>query len=59
MLSDSRRVGMQAGAIPLTEIEAYMRMHRITDPDLIDEWIYLVREMDREYIRACSDKEAQ
>ncbi len=50
---------MSAGAIPLTEVEAYMRLYRITDPDLIDEWVYLIREMDREYRKANAEKDDQ
>lgn len=48
---------MSEGAIPLTEIECYFRMFGIHDPDLVDEWVYLIRQMDREYLQVVRQKE--
>jgi hypothetical protein len=56
VLHDSRPVGMAPGGIPLTEIEAYLRMYDIRDPDLIDEWLTLIREMDREYLKVSGEQ---
>lgn len=54
-LSDSRQMGMSAGPIPLTEIEAYLRLFDITDPDDVDEYLTLIRRMDREYLKVSSE----
>lgn len=52
-------VGMSA-AIPLglepSEVETVLRLWRVRDPDLADEWVFLIREMDREY-RAIHDEQ--
>jgi hypothetical protein len=46
---------MSAGPIPLTEIEAYLRLFDITDPDDVDEYLTLIRRMDREYLKVSSE----
>jgi hypothetical protein len=52
-------MGMAVGAIPLTEIEAYFRLFDITDPDDIDEYLILIRRLDREYLRVSSEQQEQ
>ena len=54
-LSDSRQMGMGPGPIPLSEIESYFRVFDVRDPDQIDEWITLIRQMDREYLQVASE----
>jgi len=49
---------MGPGPIPLTEIEAYLRMFGIVSHDEVSDWVYLLREMDREYLNVMSEKEA-
>lgn len=47
---------MGQGPIPLTEIESYFRIFDIEDPDMVDEWITLIRDMDREYLKVCAER---
>jgi hypothetical protein len=58
-LTDSRQMGMAAGPIPLTEIEAYLRLFDITDPDDVDEYLTLIRRMDREYLKVSSEQQSK
>ena len=57
MLSGSRQMGMGPGPIPLTEIEAYFRLTNVHDPDDVDEYLKLIREMDQEYLKAQSEQQ--
>jgi len=57
ILSDSRQSGMSVGPIPLTEIESFFRMFSINDPDLVHEWLTLIREMDNEFMQFMRNKE--
>lgn len=56
VLNDSRPVGMAPGGIPLIEIEAYLRLYGIRDPDDVDEWLTLLRAMDREYLKVSAEQ---
>jgi len=42
---------MGPGPIPLTEIEAYFRLFAVTDPDDAEEIVYLIQEMDQEFLK--------
>jgi len=57
ILSDSRNTGMGLGAIPLSEIESYMRLYGISGTDVIDGWLYLLREMDREFLAVMHEQQ--
>jgi hypothetical protein len=50
ILSNSRPVGFAVGHIPLTEIEAYMRITCVDDDDERADLLYFIREMDAEYM---------
>jgi hypothetical protein len=56
VLSSSRQIGMGIGAIPLTEIEAYMRIYGIEDQEEREDMVYLIGEMDRVFIEYCNKK---
>ncbi len=47
ILSPSRSAGMGVGCIPLTELEAYIRLYEVDD---IDRFLQLIRAMDAEFV---------
>jgi hypothetical protein len=55
-LSPSRRIGMGIGAIPLSEIESYIRIYGIEDQEERENLVYLTGEMDRVFIEYCNKK---
>jgi len=57
-LSGSRPVSMGgAGAIPLSEILSYCRLYGISDPDEIDDLVYLIGVMDGEWLAGINTSE--
>lgn len=50
VLTHSRQVGFGIGAIPLSEIDAYLRLYGIDDPEERDELVFFIREMDMEFL---------
>ena len=50
VLSPSRQVGMTVGAIPLTEVLAYMQMFMIQDEDERRELLRYVQILDRVFL---------
>ena len=54
-LSGSRPVGMAPGAIPLTEVEAWFRLHGVDDPEDREEYLEVIRILDAAYLG--SDRE--
>ena len=55
-LSTSRRIGMGVGAIPLSEIESYIRIYGIGDLEECEDLVYLIGEMDDEFIKHVNKK---
>ncbi len=51
ILSPSRQIGLGVGAIPLSEIEAYIRLYEITDSEEKEELLYFIREMDGVFLK--------
>lgn len=47
---------MAPGPIPLSEIESYLRMFGVSDRDQANEWVYLIRMMDREFLKITSEQ---
>lgn len=56
MLSTSRQQGFSVGYIPMSEIEAYMRIMRIDDDEEREEFLFLIQAMDAEYVEWASKK---
>lgn len=56
-LSGSRPIGMAAGSIPLSEIVAYCTLYGISDPNDIDDLVYVIGEMDSEWLDGVNPKE--
>lgn len=52
-LSTCRAIGMAEGPIPFTAIVEYSRIYDVED---FEEFLYLMRVMDREYLRINGDK---
>ena len=50
VLSGSRQIGMGVGAIPISEIEAYIHLYGLIDED-IDRFIKLIAAMDSAYVQ--------
>lgn len=50
-MAGSRAVGLAAGPVPLSEIRAYCDLFGITDPDDIEDLVYIVGEMDDELLQ--------
>ena len=50
MLSPSRQIGMTVGAIPLTEVLAYMQMFVIEQEDERRELLRYVQVLDRVFL---------
>lgn len=46
-------MGFGVGCIPLTELEAYIRLYRVED---IDRFIQLIRAMDGTYVEKVNQK---
>lgn len=47
-LTGSRQIGLSMGPIAMSEIKAYVELFPI--PDDIETFVYLIREMDNEYL---------
>jgi hypothetical protein len=56
-LDGSRNIGICAGAIPLSEYLAYFEMFDINDMEERDEILYVVGEMDEEYLTWLKEKQ--
>lgn len=55
VLCGSRPVGMGPGMIPLSEIEAYGRIHGLP-PDEVKDLVFFVQAMDRTFLEEKGDK---
>lgn len=53
VLNAGRSAGMTANPIPLTEMEAYIRLYQVAD---IVRFIRLIRAMDKAYMDHSADK---
>lgn len=57
VLGDSRPVYMGGlGPIQLTEIAAYCGLYGITDPDEVDDFLYMIRALDTEYLTLLAER---
>ena len=48
-LRNDRSLGMSAGPIWWTSIDAYARRHQIDDPDAFERFAFLIQAMDETY----------
>ena len=55
-LSRSRPVGMGVSAIPISEIKAYCEMFGITDPNERADLLFIIQQMDEEFMNYCNSK---
>jgi hypothetical protein len=49
-LSATRPGGFGPGAIPFTEIDAWLRLHGVTRQTEKEEFVYLIRALDRTWL---------
>ncbi len=49
-LSPSRAVGMDVGAIPLSEVVAYFKLTGLADPELREDYARFIRAMDAAFL---------
>jgi len=54
-LAASRNIGMAAGPIPLSEIEAYVRLFGLVDDDL-ERFVHLIYAMDGAWLKWANKK---
>lgn len=54
-LANSRPVGMGLGPIPLSEIEAYVRLFGLVDDDL-ERFVHLIHALDAVYLKWANRK---
>ena len=52
VLSQTRPVGMGVGAIPLSEIVAYLDLHQVEDPEERRDTLRYVQILDRAFLDA-------
>lgn len=55
-LSRSRPVGMGVSAIPISEIKAYCDMFGITDLNERADLLFIIQQMDEEFMNYCNSK---
>jgi len=55
-LSRSRPVGMGVSAIPISEIKAYCEMFGITDLNERADLLFIIQQMDEEFMNYCNSK---
>ena len=55
-MSGSRQIGFGVGPIPLTEIEAYIRLFGLLDDD-IEQFYRLITALDAVYIKKTSKRD--
>ena len=56
-LSRSRQVGMGVGAISISQIYAYCEMFGIKSISERADLLYLIGELDEEFIKYCNEKQ--
>jgi len=59
LLSRGRSSGMSINPIPLAEMEAYLRICRIDDPDFSLSFVRLMCQMDNELLSWCNAKQSK
>ncbi len=55
-LNSSRQSGMGVGPIPLSEIRAYCDMFGITDLNERADLLFIIQQMDEEFMNYCNSK---
>lgn len=55
-LSRSRPAGMGVSAIPISEIKAYCEMFGITDLNERADLLFIIQQMDEEFMNYCNSK---
>lgn len=55
-LNASRPTGFGAGPVPISEILAYCELYSISDTNERSDLVYIMAEMDSEFMEHCSKK---
>lgn len=58
-LNNSRTAGFDVNPIQISQIEAWLRLHRITDYEEQQDYFYLIRKLDDEWLRLIRDKRSK